>query len=371
MDELLLPLFDHMRRRDVPLGISEYMGVVELLKAGDGLQNAEEMRTLCRMLWAKSREDQIELDRAFDQLVLPRLRLRYYPIMEDEAEEAKGLNKSSPVLGLTGQKADERDQQKTRSKEKMQTEIEQQPIEVSRGHPAFTESASMTGDWQFNFDFKDLPVFRLQPYLPVKSRALSYHLRHLRRWQRAGESHEINVNQTVEAISRQGFFVRPVFQNAYQNQWQILQLIDIAESLAPFELMLQEWQNAWELADLEGIVKTWYFHRYPRRVFYERPDQQGEKLIEAIIQRKPGMQGLIVLSDGGQRGTYEHDCFMAWSRIFPSIMESGYRMVWITPLPDDRWVGSTPDRLRLEFGLQMFCLSESGCRNAAQYLQGL
>ena len=73
-DFLLFPVFDFLRRHGVPIGTSEYLDAVETVRDGVMLDDPVHLKRLCRLLWAKSPEDQELVEVAFARLGEPRLR---------------------------------------------------------------------------------------------------------------------------------------------------------------------------------------------------------------------------------------------------------------------------------------------------------
>src|SRR5215475_6628672 len=92
-DTLLYPVFDHLRRHSVPLGVSEYLLVIKTLREGIGVEDADHCRRLCRLLWTKSHEDQDLFDVAFAEFVEPRLR----PMIEAKSS-SDSLNDNRDAL---------------------------------------------------------------------------------------------------------------------------------------------------------------------------------------------------------------------------------------------------------------------------------
>ena len=73
LDSLLFPVFERLRRQGVPIGVSEYITAIETIQTEVGLEDASSFKGLCRLLWAKSRDDQELFDRAFAELIEPQL----------------------------------------------------------------------------------------------------------------------------------------------------------------------------------------------------------------------------------------------------------------------------------------------------------
>ena len=76
IDSLLLALFHRLRQGGAPLGVGEYLLAVRTLRAGYGLDRPEHLHSTCRLLWARSCEDQELFDLTYAELVEFRLRPR-------------------------------------------------------------------------------------------------------------------------------------------------------------------------------------------------------------------------------------------------------------------------------------------------------
>src|SRR5450755_3754001 len=108
---LLLPLFEDLRSKGLPLGLPEYLLAVQTLREGIGLEDAEALRRVCCLLWAKSRAEQEAFHIAFDKLVQPHLEtalpvpeISFVPTLPDEyvrdswAESQDDWPESSPEV---------------------------------------------------------------------------------------------------------------------------------------------------------------------------------------------------------------------------------------------------------------------------------
>ena len=65
--ELLYDVFEYLRRNRVPLGVSEYLTAMMLIQDGTILSR-DDLRSACRLLWAKSVHDQQMFDTAYTRL---------------------------------------------------------------------------------------------------------------------------------------------------------------------------------------------------------------------------------------------------------------------------------------------------------------
>src|SRR5947207_1907544 len=67
----LLDLFFEVRRRNLPLGVSEYLAALQALAAGFGAGSRAELCWMCQALWSKSPEENELVAEALNA-VLPR-----------------------------------------------------------------------------------------------------------------------------------------------------------------------------------------------------------------------------------------------------------------------------------------------------------
>src|SRR5436190_24262531 len=72
-DVLLLPVFQEMRRLGADVSLKEYLQALQTVRNGVGLEDAALLAESCRLLWAKSREEQEIFDIAFAEKAIPKL----------------------------------------------------------------------------------------------------------------------------------------------------------------------------------------------------------------------------------------------------------------------------------------------------------
>jgi hypothetical protein len=70
LEELpLLDIFNSLRQRHgLPLGVDEYLAVLQSLQAGFGIDSRQEVEQLCCLVWAKSEEETRLVRRLFEQM---------------------------------------------------------------------------------------------------------------------------------------------------------------------------------------------------------------------------------------------------------------------------------------------------------------
>ena len=171
----------------------------QTLRRGWGLADPECIKFTCRLLSAKSRDDQELFDVAFAHLVEPQLR----PV--EAASEPPGDSSSTTAM--------DRDQSGSESS--------------SAHHKARDTGLPSTETWDLRLgtlpvmarlgaESGDTPcatgTYQLTPRPPITEREIASVWRYLRRLQRQGPQLDLDVQGTVADICRTGFLHRPLMQ---------------------------------------------------------------------------------------------------------------------------------------------------------------
>ena len=204
----LLEIFNSLRQRHgFPLGIDEYLVVVKSLQAGFGLSSPQELEELCCTLWAKSSSESKLIHRLFQQMWV----------------QVESQNQPSNSRSQDSQNVDDVD-------DRSSIQIEENITEEINSDKAV--------DYQENNQLGDSPVINLEidepvqivqalrskvsdnslnllryslldDYFPVTKRQMKQNWRYLRRPVREGIATELDVEQTVAKIVREGILLEP------------------------------------------------------------------------------------------------------------------------------------------------------------------
>lgn len=355
LDSLLYPLFDYLRRAAVPIGVGDYLLALKTLRAGQDIESLARICFTCKLLWAKSQEDQELIEQAFTRLVEPHFQRdkqtpQFQPPVDppqrprfnDRVDDTNAEN-----LSTVDSKTD------TATKQTLQ----EGKIPLNPGGPTSTDNEipKAQGNYQ------------LIPRLPISQREMTGIWRHLRQMGRSGLPIELDVQGTIAAISRDGFLYQPILRPRRQNQSRLLILVDRQGSMAPFTPLVDALVESIQYSGLTDRTQVYYFHNYPDEYLAAHPGLIQYRPIDAVMAAHSG--SILVVSDAGAaRGAYRSERVEQTQTFLATLQHYTYLIAWLNPLPSSRWRGSTASHIA-EF-VPMFPLNRDGLIDAVNVLRG-
>jgi uncharacterized protein with von Willebrand factor type A (vWA) domain len=360
MDEptgLLLPLFAYLRRYGVPLGMGDYLLALNTLRAGWGLDDPGRFKSTCRLLWAKSLEDQAMFDYAFDVLVAPRL----WPQTVSTSDGA-GTVDSDARDGPDGV-FDRALAHRAPSGQNLvpagDGNLRQRAMPLA---PRTTEMGPRAGD-------QVRGTYQLTPRPPMTQREMAIVWRLLRRPQRDGPLVDVDVDGTIKEICQQGFLFAPVMQARYRNQAQLLVLIDSSSSMEPFAPLVDALLASIDRGGLAGRARRYFFRNCPVGYVSPHPGLTSPRLLRRVLAEEAAGTSILIVSDGGAaRGAYRKARVTATATFLETLSTYTYRYAWLNPLPSDRWESTTAEDVAQL--VSMSALSREGLIDAVNILRG-
>ncbi|MGK7876011.1 MAG: VWA domain-containing protein [Xenococcaceae cyanobacterium] len=339
LDSLLFQVFERLRRQGVPLGVSDYLEAIETIQAGIGLEDAASFKGLCRLLWAKSREDQELFDTAFAELVEPQIAAPTLPKTFSSTSDTQPQRESAQELNL------------------------QQERMVLR-------SGSVSQSLFFKTDLTEEPRhYQLIPRLPMSRRDMAGIWRQLRRPQRTGIPEELDVEGTINDICRTGFLLCPVLQPRRRNQARLVVLVDQQGSMAPFAPLIEAAIESILRGGLLGKTSLYYFHDCPEEYLYQRPSLTNALPLEAVLDEQAKGNWVLIISDAGAaRGYYDRRRVADTKSFLQTLSTYTYLYTWLNPMPQNRWVATTAEDIADM--IPMFPLDQEGLNDAVNILRG-
>ncbi|BAY43398.1 VWA containing CoxE family protein [Scytonema sp. HK-05] len=194
--------------------------------------------------------------------------------------------------------------------------------------------------------------------------------RYLRRMLREGVPTELDVEATIERISRQGVLLEPVIVPRRVNRSKLLLFIDQDGSMMPFQnLSHQLAETAIRGGRLEN-TDIYYFHNCPNGYLYRDRYYQMPKTIDDVLNslRFPHTSALVFSDAGAARGGLNPERVEVTAQFLEQLREQVRHIAWLNPMPRYRWLGTTAGQIaRL---VPMFELSRQGFHNAISVLRG-
>jgi hypothetical protein len=342
--------------------VSEYLAVIKTLREGVGLENADQCRRLCRLLWAKSREDQELFDVAFAELAEPRLQTSSKPAAFDPS-----LDDSSPDYTPSTTQRD--DQPPLEKQIKTESEVEKKEKLEEHEERASFYSMPLGRPLILETDLSESVIYHLTPRLPLGRREMAEAWRHLRQPQRVGPPEELDVKDTISDICQTGIFLSPSLRPRRRNQASLVVLIDQQGSMVPFAPLVQTLVESIVRGGLLGRVSLYYFHDCPERFLFEHSNLTGMLSLEQILSSQAKGNSVLIVSDAGSaRGYYDVQRLSDTRAFLKTLNAYTYLYAWLNPMPATRWISTTAEDIaRL---VPMFHLDRDGLNDAVNILRG-
>jgi uncharacterized protein len=343
-------LYLHLVRSGFPLSVRDFEDALLALRAGHGLHRRDELRRLCKALWARTEPELAQIDRLFEHFPWP------------SAEE---------IRKATGRATGE-----------LERSSGPDPEGLGRALPPDSSSASPRPALAFVAPDQSgigLPRARV-PALPDESyvmsprpaiplRSLIVALRRYRLAQRSGPRTEIDIPATITEQCRRGTLIEPVLLPARRNQARLLVLVDASPSMTPWRHMHRLLREALERSQLAS-TGLYFFDNVPADDLYEQDSLTRPLPLKSGIERYADHALLVVGDAGAVRGASSRER-IARTRAFVERVRPTWREIaWLNPMPRKRWMGTSAGRVERLQGVAMTELTDDGLTFAVDYLRG-
>jgi uncharacterized protein with von Willebrand factor type A (vWA) domain len=215
------------------------------------------------------------------------------------------------------------------------------------------------------------PSFRqTSEYFPLTRRQMKQSWRFLRRMVRTGTPTELDIEATLDQISRQGICLEPVLVPRRVNQSRLLLLIDQDGSMVPFhgfsELLAETAMRGGRLEN----ANVYYFHNCPMDYLYgDRYFHQAEIIDDVLNTVQSSYTGVLIFSDAGAARSALNAERLDVTTAFLTMLKQRVRYIaWLNPVPSTRWTGTTANQIAQV--VPMFELNRRGLDQAISILRG-
>ena len=371
MTNVLVDLFYELRQRNFPLGTSDYVTALGALTKGAVTSRAD-LLFICQLVWAKSPEEQRQIAEVFAAL-LPQ------EFNEDDLTTLSGETGMAETSALpTVEFASEAPGPAPIEPQPSQSQSGEGPEDAESPLPDADPRSMFSLKWGTDMNLMARPTktpWHLNPNLdfvgslPITKRQMNRAWRYNRRMRRVGAPVELDVDATIEAIYKQGIFLKPVLIPRRQNQSRILILIDERGSMIPFRRVTQALADSARHGGL-ARVSLFFFHDVPgEQLFHDPWLTRNEPVVRVLESFRDA--GVLVVSDGGAaRGNFEQSR-VEQTRVFIQLVRRYTQNVaWLNPTPAKRWNRTTVAAIRDECAVPMFELNRTGLDAAVNVLRG-
>lgn len=357
-DSLLFSVFDDLRKQGVPLGLPEYLLLIKTLREGIGIDSVESLGRICRLLWAKSLEDQQLFDASFNRRVGTWLQTQ--KPAEESASAHKAPDTSPLETPASSQDSSNEDLATSAASDKTgPSRLSQFPLgQVSEAKPKGAE-----------FLLKPWLRYQLTTRFPVSPREMSRIWRNLRRVRREGPSEVLDVQGTIDNICRTGIFLKPSMQPHRRNQARLLLLVDHFGSMSAFSLVVKALISSILRGGLLGQTSIYYFHDFPDKVLYQSPGLNGARALEEVFAERAKGDSVLFVSDAGSaRGHYERARVAGTRKCLELLRDYTYLYSWLNPVPARRWTNTSAEEIAKS--IPMFPMTREGLIDTVNVLRG-
>ena len=359
----LREIFNSLRQRHgFPLGVEEYLVVVQSLQAGFGLASRAELEQLCCTLWAKSPQESKLIHRLFQQMWMQ---------LEDKpktslSDDSQGENKHDFSQEIDpGDRSESTpsnefpDNTDTEFAESTAVTLEEEPVQVVKAVRNQTSDSSLIRPRHSLLD----------DYFPVTKRQMKQSWRYLRRLVREGVPTELDVEATVAKSIRQGILLEPVLIPPRVNRTDLLLLIDREGSMVPFHALSRQLLETATRGGRLRQTRVFYFHDYVDEYIYRHPALIDAQHLDEMLAEAGERAAILIISDGGAaRSSFDKirvERTQAW---IEQLQKSAKYLAWLNPMPSDSWQHTTAGEIAQM--LPMFAMSRTGMNAAISVLRG-
>ncbi len=367
--EKVIAVFEELRRTTIPsLRVRDLLDALRLIDGGweyDSLSESGGDNSLqkyvrmlwCRGVWAENRE----FERLWDKHT-------------SEAEPTKAAGKSdltrSMGKALEPEKAMQQPSPQAQSPmeqpERKPTAVSAVPIKAPLGlalHPGPTEISS---------------------HWPITRRSMSYGWEFLRRPRQDGPLTVFDVDATVDAVAKRGYFLEPVYCRQTRNHARLIMLIDRSDSMIPFGNLIRDLIDTANMAGIEGSlssVRSYFFRDATTTYLYSdqylmdlvkvAAPRQRLATIDEILSDEGRDTSLLIISDAGvkpEKSEVQIERIIETQEMFFKLSSITPLIAWLNPWPKERWKNTAADTIASI--IPMFEITKTGFLDSIKTLQG-
>jgi uncharacterized protein with von Willebrand factor type A (vWA) domain len=207
-------------------------------------------------------------------------------------------------------------------------------------------------------------------------RQLALLWRRLRRNQRLGVKQELDLQASLRARCELGVLLRPVLRPCRSNTAKLLILADASPSMAPWLPFLKVLEASLAHGRLGDADLRWFVNVPGTTLQVAAPLQaaarqksQRESQLE-LLRRFAGGTVLVLSDAGSARGLQSRRRVRHTKAFLDTAAHWGMQVVWINPMPAQRWSGSSAAQIEREGPVLMLPLDGANLARAVDYLRG-
>lgn len=347
-----LELFQAYRAR-FQLSIAQYDDLRQALACGFGLEGWESLRVVCRALWCKQVPGSPlyqEFDRLFDDYAR-QYRGQFAESVSFRIPSSVLSPPPSPAIPTLGQLPTLPPRNRIEPTPQVDPVLAQVPSAMRSLSPG--SLPVQRGD-------KNTVPIEVNPHqLPITAAEVRSLWRSLRVRVRSSRQQEVDLPATLAAIEREGIYADVVLRPVLTRKTEALVLVDTHNAMIPYRPAIQPLLKAVDDRWIDP-AERYYFTAYPDDYLFEwdRPTQ-AQSLGRILPRLHSSRTVVMVISDAGaamgDRSPERVEGVENWlKQMGPSVRQ----VLWINPVPAQRWARSAAEKIAALPGLDMIALDQ-------------
>lgn len=372
------------------IGIDEYHDLLLILQKEESEQyfsDPKKMLALCKLLWLKPKQNTVLFEQLFTESYTA------FNILDfDQKSTEVGQQNNTKTKDSTKPIKDEKEIADIIEREedipKWQTgndvTKQQDNFQVENTKVNYQNKPSSIylnfkkrsgGNKKYSGEVKASQSFKFDKQaLPINMREIELTWRHLKASSNTPIQTElIDVRETVNEISKNGFVINPKYQLKNQKKKNLITFIDHRGSMIAYNYL----NNAFlETISLQTGIKNSVFYYTDTPKYYRNNKAKSEMYvyknqahsdhlsIKSIFHNYIDIPILIISDAGAATNNISNNRLLLSEKFIKLLYRFSRRIVWLNPLPQDRWINTSADII-CEL-VDMFEANEEGLRNAME-----
>lgn len=364
----LMELFQRLRDADFRLGTGDYLLLQDALKTNTYSLDQYGLKLLCQTLWIKSAEQQRQFEAIFEEWLNFRKRQPPKPLKSSlpDSQPTQSTELTQPFQKPVIKK---RETLEGATQDYFFFLAAQNGTKTALTPDAKVATAIKTRQPR---DWVTVPKSRKNSeYLPVTPAQMQQEWYALKRNIQVGTKLELDIVATIEQTKRQPKGVPPVLKPRCLKSSSLFLLIDFNEGMQPFQGLARQLVSTALQTGCLASDHYYYVNDYRQESFYSNLEFTQKKTVAQILTLlKPERTKVMIFSDAdAAKREYSRYRFQAVQDFLKQWQPRVKNLVWLNPLPQQRWHQTTAEAIDKLPGIQMFQADYAGFRQAIEALK--
>jgi uncharacterized protein len=331
-----LDLFEQLRAMGMLLTLEQYDLLQRSLWRGYGSQSWSDLKQVCQVLWVKPSAN-------YDRTLFEQEFQKYEQEANTDVEDIRPPQPSPSTI----------------EDESTKPRLPQVPVRLM---PERTKLSALRGPIGIKTPEQDRQLsgrdWKLTPMsLPISVQKVQKSWQMLQQVSSTCIADEIDVERTLEQISRLGFLMDVVLRSSWQQQAELVVLVDDGDGMIPYlpalKPLFQAIAGGWV-----SPARIYRFTGYPLRFLYDWERSTQAEAVDVILSRLHRTRTMVlVVSDAGAAiGTQNEDRIKGTVAFLERWLACVRQILWINPVPEVRWTGTPATEIQAALGGRMLAL---------------